>query len=85
MNVHTSHDLAEEFPEHAERIRSLVLIDGHFSKAVQTYGDLNLEILRIENELEAASDEHLENLKKKRLHQLDVIQQALLHPERTGA
>lgn len=85
MNVHSTHDLAEEFPEHIDRIRSLVLTDGKFSKAVQAYGEVNLEILRIENELEPASDEHLESLKKKRLHQLDVIQQALLHPEHTGA
>lgn len=84
MSVHSSHDLAEEFPEHAERIRSLVLVDGSFSRAVQAYGEVNLEILRIENELETASDEHLEMLKKKRLLQLDTIQQALLHPERTG-
>ncbi len=84
MSVHSTHDLAEEFPEHAERIRSLVLTDGKFSKAVQAYGEANLEILRIENELEPAADDYLETLKKKRLHQLDVIQQALLHPERTG-
>ncbi len=85
MSVQSSHDLAEEFPEHVERIRSLVLTDGHFSKAVQSYGEVNLEILRIENELETASDEHLETLKKKRLRQLDVIQQVLMHPEHTGA
>lgn len=85
MSVHSSHDLAEEFPEHAERIRSLVLIDGHFSKAVQDYGNVNLEILRIENELETTSDDYLEVLKKKRLHQLDEIRQALLQPEHTGA
>jgi uncharacterized protein YdcH (DUF465 family) len=84
MSVHSSHDLAEEFPGHVERIRSLVLVDRQFSRAVQAYGEVNLEILRIENELETASDEHLETLKKKRLHQLDVIQQALLHPEHTG-
>lgn len=84
MSVHSSHDLAEEFPEHAERIRSLVLVDGKFSKAVQSYGEVNLEILRIENELETASDEHLETLKKKRLHQLDIIRQALLPIEHTG-
>lgn len=85
MSVHSCHDLAEEFPEHAERIRSLVLIDGHFSKAVQCYGEVNLEILRIENELETTSDDYLEVLKKKRLHHLDEIQRKLLHPEHTGA
>lgn len=85
MNVHSSHDIAEEFPEHVERIRSLVLVDGKFSRAVQTYGEVNLEILRIENQLETASDEHLEVLKKKRLLKLDEIRQVLLHPEHTGA
>lgn len=84
MIVHSSHDLSEEFPEHAEQIRKLVLVDGKFSKAVQAYGEANLEILRIENELEHASDEYLETLKKQRLHHLDLIQQTLLHPEHTG-
>lgn len=85
MSVHSCHDLAEEFPEHAERIRSLVLVDGKFSKAVQSYGEVNLEILRIENELETSSDDYLETLKKKRLRHLDEILKALLHPEHTGA
>ena len=84
MLVHSSHDLAEEFPEHVERIRSLVLADAKFSHAVQGYSEANLEILRIDNELEPSSDERLETLKKKRLHFLDEIQQTLLHPERTG-
>ncbi|MER2604810.1 MAG: hypothetical protein ABTQ29_03190 [Siculibacillus sp.] len=84
MSVHSSHDLAEEFPQHVERIRSLVLVDAKFSHTVQAYSDVNLEILRIENELETASDEYLETLKKKRLHHLDLILQKLLQPEHTG-
>jgi uncharacterized protein len=85
MTIHSSHALFEEFPDRSEQIRALVLSDASFSHDVQAYDAVNLEILRIENELETASDEYVETLKKKRLLCLDKIQQKLLHPERTGA
>ncbi len=85
MTIHSSHALVEEFPGKSEQIRELVLTDAHFSHAVQSYDDVNREILRIENELEPTSDEYLETLKKKRLHFLDEIQQKLLLPVNTGA
>ena len=85
MTIHSSHALFEEFPDKGEQIRALVLSDPTFSHAVQQYDEVNLEILRIENEVETVSDEFLETLKKKRLLCLDKIQQKLLHPEHTGA
>ncbi len=85
MTIHSSHALAEEFPGQSEKIRELVLTDAKFSHAVQEYEKINHEILLIEREVEHASDEHLENLKKQRLHFLDEIQGKLLHPEHTGA
>lgn len=85
MTVHSSHALSEEFPDRCEEIRALVLTDAAFSHAVQRYDEVNLEILRIENEVETTSDEFIETLKKKRLHFLDAIRQKLLHPEHTGA
>ena len=85
MTIHSSHALAEEFPGQSDKIRELVLTDAEFSHAVQEYDKVNHEILMIEREVETASDDHLEKLKKKRLVCLDTIQQKLLHPERTGA
>jgi uncharacterized protein len=85
MTIHSSHALFEEFPDKSEQIRALVLTDAAFSHKVMQYDEVNTEILRIENEVETSSDEHIEMLKKKRLLYLDEIQQKLLHPERTGA
>lgn len=85
MTIHSSHALAEEFPGRSDEIQALVMSDVRFSHAVQEYDKVNHEILLIEREVEHASDETLEELKKKRLHWLDEIQSKLLHPERTGA
>lgn len=84
MTVQSSHDLAEEFPEHVERIRALVLVDAAFSHSVQDYVNANLEILRIENEIETGSDDYLEALKKKRLRLLDAIHSKLVPLRHTG-
>lgn len=85
MTIHSSHALAEEFPGQSDKIQALVMSDAGFSHAVQQYDKVNHEILLIEREIEHASDETLEDLKKQRLHWLDAIQEKLLHPERTGA
>lgn len=81
----SSHDLVEEFPGQAEAIRNLAASDLHFSATIAAYTEVNLEVLRIENEIEPASDEHLEKLKKKRLKHLDEIHERLLRSKHTGA
>ncbi len=85
MTIYSSHALTEEFPGQSDKIQALIMSDAGFSHAVREYDKVNHEILLIEREVEHASDEHLETLKKKRLHWLDEIQGKLLHPERTGA
>ncbi len=67
------HDLAHEFPEHKDRLHALKLDDAHFRHLQAQYETINHQIMRIEDGLDAASDEHLETLKKQRLHLKDQI------------
>ena len=61
------HDLIHEFPEHKERIHQLKVEDSHFAKLFEEYHDVDHEVRRIEMEVEARSDEYLEDKKKQRL------------------
>jgi len=61
------HDLAHEMPEHKDTIHNLKINDAHFARLFDEYEDINKEILRIEKEIDAASDDRLEDLKKQRL------------------
>lgn len=70
---HTPHELVDEFPQDAAVLHKLKTSDGHFAKLADTYHELNREIHRIESEVEAASDERVEALKKKRLALADEI------------
>jgi uncharacterized protein len=70
---HVPHELHEEFPEAAEALRILKANDAHFARLADEYHTLNREVHRIETNVEPASDEVLETLKKKRLHLKDQI------------
>lgn len=70
---HTPHELAAEFPQDAEIIHKLKVADAHFAKLADDYHEVNREIHRIEVEVEAASDERTEVLKKQRLALADEI------------
>ncbi len=70
---HTPHELADEFPQDTEILHHLKLGNGHFAKLSECYHAVNREIHRIESEVEAASDERAEDLKKQRLGLLDEI------------
>ena len=74
---HTPHELAEEFPNSTEALRSLRESDPHFRKLTEKYHDLNREIHRGETDVEPMDDMHLEELKKKRLAMLDEIRTRL--------
>ena len=65
--IEDHHDLAHELPEYKENIHNLKMSDAHFAKLFKEYEGLNKEILRIEKGIETVTDEHLEDLKKKRL------------------
>ena len=70
---HTPHELAAEFPADVAVIHQLKVGDAHFAKLAESYHELNREIHRIESDVEPASDEQTELLKKKRLALLDEI------------
>lgn len=71
------HDLAHELPEYKAQIHDLKISNAHFSKLFDDYEGVNKEILRIEKEIEAASDARLEDLKKQRLALKDEMLQML--------
>ena len=67
------HDLAHEFPEHKDKLHALKLENAHFVHLKSQYDDVNHQIRLFEDGVHAASDEHLETLKKQRLHLKDQI------------
>jgi uncharacterized protein YdcH (DUF465 family) len=73
MSAHTPNELGDVFPDAADAIRQLKLTDAHFARLAERHHELNRAIHRAETEVEPASDEHLEDLKKMRLHLLDEI------------
>ncbi|MEH6791841.1 YdcH family protein [Parasphingorhabdus sp.] len=70
---HVAHDLHAEFPNDGDILHDLKMSDGHFRTVADRYHDINKEIHRIEAEVEAASDERSEELKKQRLLILDEV------------
>ena len=68
-----NHSLVKEFPERKDKIQKLKTSDGHFSKLFAQYDELEHNVHRIESGAEAASDDRLEELKKKRLSVKDEL------------
>jgi uncharacterized protein YdcH (DUF465 family) len=84
MELH--HPFVKEFPQHRESIRSLRLADGKFRAMFEEYHQLDDEICRIEEDLEYASDQQIDELKFKRAKLKDALyiavqkhEQALVH------
>ena len=70
---HTPHELAAEFPNDGELLHQLKLTDAHFARLADEYHEVNREVHRIESEVDAASDERAEALKRQRLGLLDNL------------
>ena len=71
--THVPHELHDEFPDDAEALHRLKLENAHFAKLAEAYHEINREIHRIEAEVEPASDQRTEELKKRRLSLKDEI------------
>jgi uncharacterized protein len=71
------HDIPHEFPEYKEIAEKLCASDVHFEKIYVEYHNLDTEIRRIEQNVEAVSDTYAEELKKKRVVLKDQIYTAL--------
>ena len=70
---HVPHELAAEFPELKDRIHELKTSDAHFSRLFDEYHDVNREVHRAEAAGLNISDDHYEDLKKKRLALKDEL------------
>lgn len=73
MSAHTPNELHDVFPQDAAALHRLKVSNPHFARLADQHHEVNREIHRIECEIEAASDERLEALKRERLHLLDEI------------
>jgi len=75
-----SHDLAHEFPDFKDAIHALKTSDAHFKKLFDEYEEIAAELHRFGEGADGISDEHAEDLKKKRLELKDELY-ALLKKE----
>ena len=70
---HVPHELAEEFPESADRIHELKLTSPHFARLAQQYHEINRTLHRIETRIEPAGDAPEAGLRKQRMVLKDQI------------
>jgi hypothetical protein len=71
MDLH--HPILREFPEHREVIRRLKGTDDQFRKLFDEYHQLDDLIYRIEEEIDFATDQEIEELKLRRARMKDQI------------
>ena len=71
MDIH--HPFVSEFPEHRETIRHLRLADNQFRQMFEEYHKLDDEVARIEEEVEFATDQQIDELKFKRAKLKDAL------------
>ncbi len=79
MDIH--HPFVTEFPEHRETIRSLKLANTQFRAMFEEYHKLDDEICRIEEDIEYATDQELDELKFKRAKLKDALYAAVRKSE----
>lgn len=72
------HPLLSEFPEHRDVIVQLKTSDAHFRRLYEEYHEVDKHIVRIEEQVEPATDAFTEGLKIKRLHLKDDLLRAIL-------
>lgn len=71
------HDLLHEFPEMKEKIHTLKTTDAHFRKFFDEYHEVDHSIHSIETGATATTDEHLNELRKRRVILKDSIYEIL--------
>ena len=70
---HTPHELADDFPQYADKITTLKQSDPHFSQLADDYHDINRAVHRAETDVEPTSDQALVDMRKTRLDLKDKI------------
>jgi len=73
MTPELHHPLIHEFPEHRATIHELKTTDMHFRHLFDDYHEIDKAIVRIEEEIDPASDVRTEELKLKRLRLKDDL------------
>ena len=63
---HTPHELADEFPEHIEKMSALKQSDAHFAKLFDNYHEINRSVHRAETNVEPMDGLAETELRKKR-------------------
>jgi len=74
---HTPHELAEEFPEHAERMHRLKLEDAHFARLFEDYHTVNRALHRAETLVEPMEELTEVDMRKTRMRLKDDIYRRL--------
>ena len=67
------HDLLHEFPEKKEKIHELKISNTHFKKIFEEYHDVDHKIHSIETGATATTDDHLNELRLKRVNLKDSL------------
>lgn len=70
---HTPHELADEFPEHRQKIHDLRQANAHFAKLADAYHAANREVHRMETRVEAVDETTEHEARKRRLALKDEI------------
>ena len=70
---HVPHELAEEFPEHAQKISALKQENAHFAKLADAYHDMNRQVHRAETNIEPMEALAETQLRKERAALKDEI------------
>ena len=67
------HDILHEFPEMKEKIHNLKISDNHFRKIFEEYHEVDHTVHSIETGATPTTDEHLNELRLKRVNLKDAI------------
>lgn len=71
MDLH--HPLTTEFPEYKQVITTLNVNDSYFHNLLEEYNRIDDEICRIEENLQWATDQEIEELKLRRVYLKDKL------------
>lgn len=72
MNIE-KHDLIHELPEYRDQIHDLKMNNRHFAKLFKEYHETDHSVRALEQADSPTTDEHMEELKKQRLHLKDEM------------
>lgn len=78
--TNTPHELAADFPEHADRIHALKASDPHFARLMEEYHEVNREVHRAETQVEPVSEAAEAALRKRRATLKDELYRMIRAP-----